>query len=316
MSDKIEPLDNTGLETTSLFERKSLADVADFGRAFPPGGTFSQFLASLPKILAGRDLRLAAGALARAGKEDRTVIWAMGAHLIKVGLAPVLIRLMEEGVISLLAVNGAAAIHDVEIALCGKTSENVSENLKNRTYGMTGETAEFLSGAAARCKAGGMGLGEAVGVAIREADPPYAGHSLFAAAHRLEVPVTVHAAIGTDVWHVHPGFDAGAVGEASHRDFLLFSGAVARLSGGVHVNAGSAVIMPEVFLKAFALALNLGHDVRDFTAINMDFALQYRPQTNVAGRPVEGGGLGINLTGCHEIMVPLLAAAVLEELFS
>lgn len=314
MSEKILPLDNTGLKTTSLFERKSLVDVADFGRVFAPGGTFSQFLESLPQILAGRDLRLAAKALALAKRQDKTVIWAMGAHLIKVGLAPVLTRLMEEGAISLLAVNGAAAIHDVEIALCGKTSENVAENLKNRSYGMTGETAEFLSRAVSICKSRGIGLGDAVGLAICEADPPFAGHSLFAAAHRLGVPVTVHVALGTDVWHVHPGFDAAAVGAASHKDFLLFSGAVARLSGGVHVNAGSAVIMPEVFLKALALAENLGHEVKDFTAINIDFALQYRPQTNVVGRPVEKGGLGINLTGSHEILVPLLAAAVLEEL--
>ncbi|MBI5844011.1 MAG: hypothetical protein HZB23_04990 [Deltaproteobacteria bacterium] len=316
MSEKIKPLDNTGLKTTSLFTRKSLVDVADFGRAFAPGGGFSQFLESLPNILAGRDLRLAASAIARAKREGKTLIWAMGAHLIKVGLQPVLARLLEEGVISLLAVNGAAAIHDVEIALCGKTSEDVSENLKNRTYGMTGETADFLSQVLERCKTGGMGLGEAVGLAIREAGLPFAGHSLFAEAHRIGVPVTVHVALGTDVWHVHPGFDPGAAGEASHRDFLLFSGAVAGLSGGVHVNAGSAVIMPEVFLKALALAGNLGHDMKDFTAINIDFALQYRPQTNVVSRPVEKGGLGINLTGCHEVLVPLLAAAVLEELHS
>ncbi len=314
MSGKFSPLDPKALRQVGLHQRRSLVSREDFGRAWTPGGSLTDFLGSLPKILAGRDLRDAALALANARRAGKTVTWATGAHLVKTGLAPVLASLMEAGVISLLAVNGAVLIHDVEIALCGRTSEDVAAGLADGSYGVTRETAEFLSGAARRAARGNLGLGEAVGREIQAAAPPFAGESLLAAAFRLGVPVTVHVALGTDVWHIAPGFDAAAAAGASHRDFLLFAGAVATLSGGVHVNSGSAVILPEVFLKALTLARNLGRAVAGFTAVNLDFSHQYRPAQNVTGRPVSEGGRGISLVGSHEILIPLLAAAVLEEL--
>jgi hypothetical protein len=238
----------------------------------------------------------------------------MGAHPIKVGLNPILIDLMKRGVISCLAMNGAGIIHDLELALVGKTSEEVEAGIDTGSFGMARDTAELLNGAIARGAKQGIGLGQAVGDLISHGAFPYKTMSLLATGSRLGIPVTVHVAIGTDIIHMHPSADGAAIGATSLEDFKRLTSVVAHLDGGVYLNLGSAVLMPEVFLKALTIARNLGHHVVDFTTVNMDFLQQYRPVTNVVRRPTQAGGRGYALTGHHEIMFPLLAAGVIEAL--
>lgn len=310
-----EPLGFEGLQTTSLMERPSKVTVRDFCRPWQPGGSVSLFVESLPEILAARQFKEAAAAIVRAVREGRTVLLGMGAHPIKVGLNPVLVDAFERGIFTGLALNGAGIIHDVEVALAGKTSEDVAAHLDRGSFGTARETAEFIHGAIARGRDdGATGLGQAVGRQLLEAGAPYAHLSLLATAFRLNMPVTVHVALGTDIIHMHPAMDGAAVGALSFRDFQVFARLVSTLEGGLYLNLGSAVILPEVFLKAVSVVRNLGYSLDGLTTINMDFQRQYRSQVNVVERPTAGAGTGISLIGHHEIMFPLLMAAVIEGL--
>jgi hypothetical protein len=313
---KFQPLDLNGVRTYALADRESKVSTEDFARPWTPGGSFDGFLDALPNILAVQDLRAVIDAVAQAVRAEKTVILGMGAHVIKVGLNPILIDLMERGILSAVAVNGAGIIHDFELAATGGTSEDVAATLGAGDFGMARETCGFLGAAIDRAGRENLGLGEAVGQSILDAELPHAGRSLLAAGARLGIPVTVHVAVGTDIIHMHPEFDPAAAGAATHRDFRTFASAVASLEDGVYLNLGSAVILPEVFLKALTLARNLGHTVETLTTVNMDFIRHYRPMTNVVNRPTLSGGRGFNLVGHHEIMVPLLAAGILERLAS
>jgi hypothetical protein len=279
--------------------------------------TIADFLQGLPDILAARDLKAVISEVIAAVQDEKTVIFSMGAHPIKVGMGPLIVDLMERGVVSHVAFNGAGIIHDFELAYMGSTSEDVAEALDDGSFGMARDTAGLLNDAIARAAADDddrMGLGRAVGEMIEKGDMPYRTSSILAAGARLGIPVTVHVALGTDIIHMHPTADGAAIGTTSMRDFYLFSASVAKLSGGVYFNIGSAVIMPEVFLKAVALARNLKHPVEDFLAVNMDFLRQYRPHTNVVTRPTMKSGRGIHLIGHHEIMLPLLCAGIIDGL--
>ena len=307
-----DEFDGSGVRTYPLAGRASKTRAEDFGRAFTPGGSFADWLASLPAFLGARDLKAAAAAMAAAKRGGRGIVWGIGAHVIKTGVSPILVDLMERGFVSALAMNGAGVIHDFEIALSGGTSEDVDESLGPGQFGMAAETAQ-LNDVIRRGAEAGQGIGQAVGAHLAAIDPPFVRHSLAAAAHRLGVPLTVHVAVGTDIIHMHPSASGAAIGEASLRDFRYFTSCVARLGGGVYLNCGSAVVLPEVFLKAVALARNRGADLAGLTTVNIDFMRQYRPQTNVLTRPVAGtGGAGLSLVGHHDVLIPLLAAAVLE----
>jgi hypothetical protein len=282
------------------------------GRPWQPGGSLAQFVAGLPRVLAADDLRAAADAMIRARRAGRPVIMGMGAHVIKVGLSPLIVDALERGALTGLAFNGACMIHDVEMALAGRTSEDVAEALADGSFGTARQTGEFINSAvAARAEAG---LGRAVGEALLAAAPANLELSLLAACARLDLPVSVHVAVGADIIHMHPSFDGAATGLASHHDFRLLVAQVGDLKGGVFMNVGSAVVLPEVFLKALSAARNLGHPAKDFTTINLDMIRHYRPQTNVVCRPVLTGGRGISITGHHEINFPLLLAMVREGL--
>ncbi len=308
-----EPIDLSGLKTYSLYDRPSKVTCSDFARPVSPDLKIKDFLELLPNQLAARDLKALVKAISKAVRDKRVVLLAMGAHVIKVGLNPILIGLMERGILTGIALNGAGIIHDAEIAMAGKTSEDVASVLGSGQFGAARETGEFLNQAICRAAQTEKGLGETVGNALLEAGFPYNGQSLLASAARLGVPVTVHVAIGTDIIHIHPGADGAATGKASHYDFRLFCSLVSRLNHGVFLLAGSAVILPEVFLKALTLVRNLGYPVRDFTTANFDFIRHYRPLTNVVTRPNLEGGQGFSFVGHHEIMLPLLAAAILDS---
>ncbi|MDR3570084.1 MAG: hypothetical protein P4L43_18830 [Syntrophobacteraceae bacterium] len=312
-----KPADLGGIKTVSLYERQSKVSLADFAKPARAGGSFLSFIDSLPSILAAEDIRKAARAVAAAAASEKTVILGMGAHPVKVGLNPIIIDAIERGVFSGIAMNGAGMIHDVEIALAGKTSEDVAAHLGCGQFGMARETAEFILGAVSKgyCERE-RGLGATVGEALIRGKAPFAEASILAAAARCSLPVTVHVAFGTDIIHMHPEMDGAAMGALTHFDFRLFCALVATLQRGVFINLGSAVVIPEVFLKAVSVARNLGFPLDGLTAVNMDFLRQYRSLVNVVQRPTMEGGLGINLTGHHEIMFPLLMAAVWEEMES
>jgi hypothetical protein len=311
---KLEPLPLTDIKTYSLKDRHSKVSRQVFGTSWTKGGSFKEFVNRLPKILAGAALREIAAAWVEARRSGRPVLLGMGAHPIKVGLSPILIDLMQRGLITGLAMNGAGIIHDAEVAMAGCTSEDVDQDLGCGRFGMAKETAEFLNGAISWGGKEGLGMGEAVGRRLLEANFPYHELSLLAAAAKLQLPLTVHVAVGTDIIHLHPSVDPEALGAATHRDFRLFAAQVADLAGGVFINLGSAVIIPEVFLKAVTLARNLGHPVVPLTTVNLDFVQHYRPLTNVVRRPTVGSGQGFALTGHHELLFPLLAALVVEEM--
>jgi len=302
------------LRTYSIHERASKVSADLFGRAWDKGGSFSEFLDRLPGLLAAGDFRQVVDRLAAAVTSGRTVILAMGGHPVKVGLSPIIIDLMRRGVISLLAVNGSVMVHDSEVALVGATSEDVAASLSSGGFGMARETAEVVNRAASEAARQGIGLGRALGLELAGRKAPNRALSLFAAGVEHDVPVTVHLALGTDIVHIHPAADGAHLGQASFEDFRLFCRAVAGLEGGAFINLGSAVIMPEVFLKAVSLARNLGHSLEGLTTVNMDFVRQYRPRVNVVERPTAGSGKGFDLVGHHEIMFPLLAAALIERL--
>jgi len=302
------------IRTASVRTRPSKVSVASFASPGRAGMTVAEFLDGLPRILAAADLREVAGRIAEAFRGRKEVLVGMGAHVIKVGLSPVLIAWMEQGLLTGLALNGAGVIHDVETALWGKTSEDVGPALDRGMFGVAEETAALINEAVAEGAQRGLGYGEAVAARLLQAAPPYAGTSLLCQAHRRGIPVTVHVAVGTDIVHMHESARGAAIGEASLRDFHRFTDRVARLEGGVYLNLGSAVLLPEVFLKALNLARNRGHRVEVFTTVNMDFLRHYRTTVNVVERPVRLGGRGFQLIGHHELNLPLLAAAVLERL--
>jgi hypothetical protein len=311
---KIKPISLKKIKTRSLAERDSKVKTENFGKPWGSGGTVAQWLHCLPEILAGNDLREIVGRLVRAVSDGKTIILGMGAHPVKVGLNPIIIDLLDRKIISGVAMNGAGIIHDAEVAMVGHTSEDVAVEIGEGRFGMADETGRFLNRAISDGARQGSGLGESIGAMLVKEGFPYNKYSLLARAYELDIPVTVHVAIGTDVIHFHPDVDGASVGKTTHLDFRIFARLVSMLEGGVFINLGSAVIIPEVFLKALSLVRNLGHKVRDFTTVNMDFIRQYRPITNVVQRPTQDGGKGYNLVGHHEIMFPLLAAAVIEGL--
>lgn len=314
MNDPFKSLDYSRLTTYSIKERHSKVKSEDFSKPWKKGGRFSDFLDTLPAILAGNDLRCIIEAISRAVKSKRQVCFAMGGHVIKTGMSPLLIDLMKKNILTLLSMNGSGIIHDLETAMVGKTSEDVAQSLGNGSFGMAKETSEFLNQAIKNAQQKSIGLGKAVGDLILEENFDFKEMSLTASCATLDIPVTVHVAIGTDIIHVHPDFDAAACGQASHYDFKLFAATISDLEKGVFINAGSAVIMPEIFLKAITLVRNLGHKLDDFTTVNLDFIRHYRPMTNVVNRPTLGKGKGYSIVGHHEILIPLIAAGVIESL--
>ncbi|MFH1061182.1 MAG: hypothetical protein V1797_21165 [Pseudomonadota bacterium] len=307
---KQPPADLTKLRLCDLDLRQSKVQSGMLGQPWRPGGSLREFVNSLPHVLAAGDLRAVADAMAAARRAQRPVILAMGAHVIKVGLSPLIIDALERGIITGLALNGAGMIHDVEMALAGRTSEDVAEALADGSFGTARQTGEFINSAVASEPA--LGLGAVVGRALNQAKPQCLDLSLLAAAQRLGLPATVHVSLGADIIHMHPSFDGAATGQASHVDFRILVGQVAGLKGGVFINLGSAVMLPEVFLKVLSAARNLGHEVKDFTTVNMDMLRHYRPLTNVVQRPVLTGGKGYFIIGHHEINLPLLLAMVVE----
>ena len=314
MPTKFTPIDLTGVKTYALADRKSKVSTGEFAKTWRKGASLRDFLANLPDILAGKQLKSVISAMVKAQQDGRTILFGMGAHVIKVGLNPLVIDLMERGVITGVAMNGAGIIHDLELALVGQTSEEVAAAIDDGSFGMAQETSAFVAEALATADKNQTGLGEAMGRVILDKKLPMADQSILAAGARLGLPVTVHVAIGTDIVHMHPEFNAAQAGAASHRDFRLFASLVASLEKGVYLNVGSAVILPEIFLKAATLARNLGYPLSDFTTVNLDFIRHYRPLTNVIDRPTAKGGRGINLVGHHEILLPLIAAGVVEEI--
>jgi rfaE bifunctional protein nucleotidyltransferase chain/domain len=310
-----DPLDLSGLRTLPLAERISKVSLQQLARAPRPDLSPTAWLETLPKLLAGDELRHLVEALIDARTRGKPVIASMGAHVVKCGLTPVLLELMDRGVVTAIATNGATVVHDVELALVGRTSEDVSRALREGTFGMAEETHRFANGAIRDGVATGWGLGESIGRALLDVDAPHVDISLFAGAVQRGVPVTVHVAIGTDVLHMHPTADGAAAGEGSLRDFRRLTAAMGALGGGgVLLNVGSAVIMPEVILKALGILRNLGHDLSGFLSADLDFTRQYRGMRQVVERVRELGGYGLALTGHHEILLPLIAWLVLDRL--
>ena len=309
---KVEPIPLDRVKSYPLKERGSKVKIDDFGKPWRSGGDMGLWIKSLPKILAGSDFRKVVDNMIRSVRSRKMILLAMGAHAIKVGLNPIILDLLERGIIGGLAMNGAGIIHDTELAMVGHTSEDVAAQIGQGKFGMAEETGRFLNQAIVDGAEREYGLGRAVGAMLVNKRFPYNRYSLLARAFELDIPITVHVAIGTDTIHFHPGVDGSSIGKTSHLDFRIFAGIVSKLEGGVFINLGSAVIMPEVFLKALSLVRNLGYDVKKFTTVNMDFIRHYRPMTNVVQRPTLDGGEGYSLVGHHEIMFPLLAAAVIE----
>jgi len=314
MNKDFEPIKLDRVKSYSLKDRQSKVNTKDFGKICSKACNISQFIGSLPNILAARDLKEVIFEIITAYKSDKVIVFGLGAHVIKVGLNPIIIDLMEKGIISSVALNGAGVIHDSEIAMAGQTSEDVIDGLQEGSFGMAEETARVINEAISQGTEKGWGVGMSVGKRLLELDLPYNNLSILASGVRVGIPVTVHIAVGTDIIHMHPSCDGASVGKGSHLDFRLFSSIISHLKGGVYLNIGSSVILPEVFLKALNLVRNLEFDVADFTTVNMDFIQHYRPMTNVVKRPTSWGGKGYAITGHHEIMVPLLAAAILEGL--
>jgi Arginine dihydrolase ArgZ-like, C-terminal, Rossmann fold len=309
-----EEFDFSGIKTYPLKSRKSKVAASDFARPGNRATTIAEFVDALPNILAAADFKAIVSAISKAKRSGGGILWGLGAHVIKTGLGPVIIDLMRRGFVSAMATNGAAVIHDFEIALAGTTSEDVDEALGPGQFGMADETGRLLNAAINDGVSKGLGLGQTVSQFLHAHQPQYAKSSVLAEAARLGIPVTVHVAIGTDIIHMHPAASGSALGEGSLRDFRYFVANVARLESGVYLNCGSAVVLPEVFLKAVALVRNRGTKLEHITTVNLDFVRGYRPETNVVRRPVAGGtGRGYSLVGHHELLIPLLAAALIER---
>jgi hypothetical protein len=307
-----EEFDLSDIKTYALDARRSKAHVEDFVRPIPSGNGISMFVDSLPNILAAADFKTIVRTLVETKRQRGGILWGFGGHVIKTGVGPAIIQLMERGFVSAIATNGAGMIHDFEIALIGATSEDVDEALGPGRFGMADETGRMLNELITQGAAQGLGIGQSVGRFLRTAGAPFAQASVLAAAARLDIPITVHVAIGTDIIHMHPAASGAALGEGSLRDFRYFVTNVSRLERGVYLNCGSAVVLPEVFLKAVALARNRGIEFAELTTVNIDFMRMYRAMTNVVARPTKLSGRGYSLVGHHEIMIPLLAAAVID----
>jgi hypothetical protein len=303
------------VKTYSVKARKSKVQLGDFAKPPAKNRSFLGFYDSLPNILKAKDIRAVVEAIVKAHKKKKSVIFMAGAHVIKCGLSPILVELIKRRIITCIALNGAGIIHDFEIAFCGRTSEDVGENLRNGRFGMAKEPADFLNNAIKEGVREGWGLGYAVARRIVNSKLKYKNLSILYHAYNNKVPVCVYVAIGTDIIHQHPSFDAALTGEGSFRDFHLLVENISGLNnGGVVLNFGSAVILPEVFLKALNLGRNLGAQIKNFTAVNFDMIYHYRPTENIVHRPVSSGGKGYYIIGHHEIMLPLLAQAVIEKL--
>jgi len=308
-----EEFDLSGVRTHPLGSRASKVHADDLARPVAAGSGVRAFLDALPNILSAADFKAVVAATVDAKRAGRGIVWGLGAHVIKTGLGPVFVDLMERGFVSAIAMNGATMIHDFELALTGATSEDVDEALGPGRFGMAEETGRDLNAAINDGVASGAGIGQAVSAFVHGRQPAFAGNSVLASAARLAIPVTVHVGVGTDIIHMHPAASGQAIGEGSLRDFRYFASSVARLEGGLYFNCGSAVLLPEVFLKAVALARNRGAGLAGLTTVNFDFVRQYRPLTNVVARPTAGIGKGYSFVGAHEIMLPLLAAALVEH---
>jgi hypothetical protein len=314
MARTVRPLTPDGIQTYPLRSRPSKVGVADFAKPLPPGASMAELLASLPNFLAAADLRGFVEACRKARDRGKPLIWGMGGHVIKVGLSPVLIDLMRQGWVDGLAFNGAGIIHDFEIAFAGRTSEDVEARIQDGRFGMARETGELLNKAIREGAAGGLGLGEAVGRMIAGSKFPHRDLSLLGMAVKMKIPATVHVAVGTDIIHIHPQASGEAIGQTSLRDFFKLAGLVKEMNGGgIYLNVGSAVLLPEVFLKAVSLVRNKGHKLDGFSTAVFDFMRHYRPSENVTKRPLGTKGRGYYFVGPHEILIPLLAAALKDS---
>ncbi len=311
--DDVRPIDLSGVNTYPLASRPSKVTAAEFAAPVNADATLKDFLRALPDILAVKSLRAVAAQVRRARALQRPIIWGLGGHVIKTGLAPVIIDLMQRGFVTALAGNGSVLVHDAELALVGSTSEDVDATLGAGAFGAAEETGRLLNEAAQAGARDQIGLGEALGRTLTGMQPPHAHLSLLCAAYAARVPFTAHLSIGADIAHFHPSTDGASLGATTHTDFRLLAELVRRMDGGgVYLNVGSAVVLPEVFLKAVTLVRNLGHPLADFTTANFDFIQSYRPLTNVVRRPTsDGAGRGYALTGHHELLIPLLAAEIL-----
>ena len=311
--DDLGPLSLEHVSTYPLAKRPSKVSTKDFARSIEPESSLSDFLRGLPNILAVQNIRELAVRVRRARELGKPIIWGVGGHVIKTGLAPLLIQLIEQGLLTAITANGSVLIHDSEIALAGSTSEDVDATLGEGNFGGADETGKLLNRAAAEGARDGLGLGESVGRALLELKPRYQDVSLLCAAYNARLPVTIHLTIGGDIVHFHPQADGAALGATSHTDFRLLGELVRRMNGGgVFLNIGSAVVLPEVFLKCVTLVRNLGHTLSDITTANFDFVQSYRPLTNVVRRPTaDGAGRGFSIIGHHELTIPLLAAELM-----
>jgi hypothetical protein len=309
----LEPISLDGVKTYPLASRPSKVSLDDFARPVAENSSLTDFLASLPNILAVQSLRELATQIRRARELHKPIIWGIGGHVIKTGLAPIIIDLMKRGFVTAIAANGSVLVHDAEIAMVGSTSEDVDATLGAGAFGGAEETGRLLNSAAQEGARDGLGLGEAMGRAVLALAPPHSDYSLLYAAYSAKVPFTAHVTIGGDIAHFHPSADGAALGATSHTDFRLLAELVRRLNGGgVYLNVGSAVTLPEVFLKCVTLVRNLGHELTDITTANLDFIQSYRPLANVVRRPTAAGaGRGYTITGHHELTIPLLAAELI-----
>jgi deoxyhypusine synthase len=311
--DNLRPLELDRVQTYPLASRPSKVSLDDFARALTENSSVQDFLASLPNILAVQTLRTVAARMQRARELNKPIIWGIGGHVIKTGLAPIIIDLMRRGFVNAIAANGSVLVHDAEIAMVGSTSEDVDATLAAGAFGGADETGKLLNRAAQDGARDQIGLGEAMGRALLAQTPKHADRSLLCAAYELKVPFTAHVTIGGDIAHFHPHADGASLGATTHKDFRLLAELVRRMNGGgVYLNIGSAVVLPEVFLKCVTLVRNLGYELKDITTANFDFIQSYRPLTNVVRRPTaDGAGQGYAITGHHELTVPLLAAQLI-----
>jgi hypothetical protein len=311
--DRLRPLELTAVKTYPLASRPSKVSLNDFANPVLEDSSLKDFLASLPNILAVQTLRELAARIRRARDLHKPIIWGIGGHVIKTGLAPVVIDLMKRGFVTAIAANGSVLVHDAEVAMVGSTSEDVDATLGEGAFGGADETGKLLNRAAQEGAKEGLGLGEAAGRALLQLNPKHSDYSLLCAAYQARVPFTAHLTIGGDIGHFHPQADGATLGATTHTDFKLLAELVRRMDGGgVYLNIGSAVTLPEVFLKAVTLVRNLGHQLADITTANFDFIQSYRPRTNVVRRPTaNGAGRGFSITGHHELTLPLLAAALI-----
>lgn len=312
-NEQLKPLELHAVKTYPLASRPSKVSLGDFARPVKENASLKAFLASLPNILAVQNIRELAARIQHARSTNKPIIWGLGGHVIKTGLAPIIIDLMKHGYVTAIAANGSVLVHDAEIAMVGSTSEDVDATLSEGVFGGADETGKLLNSAARKGADDGIGLGEATGRALTGLTPKHAAYSLLCAAYEARVPFTAHITIGGDICHFHPDANGAALGATTHTDFRLFAELVRRMNGGgVYLNIGSAVTLPEVFLKAITLVRNLGNELTDITTANFDFIQSYRPLTNVVRRPTaDGAGRGFAITGHHELTIPLLAAEVI-----